>query len=132
MFYIFLFNSTSANNKVYEEGSIKGRDFIVYFKNGDAEITKEGEEVLKLAVNYADKSKLNNIIVSGYTDTVGGYIYNLKLSRSRTVRVSNWIINSSLSKKNISLKWFGEGKLILPTPDDTPEPLNRCVVIVVS
>ncbi|MFB3072465.1 MAG: OmpA family protein [bacterium] len=46
--------------------------------------------------------------LTGHTDSKGSDIYNVDLSRRRTLVVSRWLRNRGIAGSRITTKWFGE------------------------
>ncbi len=93
----------AANNVNVDIDSQTGAltlDANVMFDYDEAELTEEGKAVLReilpiyCKVLLADENKeyLAEIIIDGYTDTVGDYSYNLELSQRRSLAVAQYLL----------------------------------------
>jgi outer membrane protein OmpA-like peptidoglycan-associated protein len=71
-------------------------------------------------------------MVVGHTDTVGTPASNYELGLRRATIVRDLLIGAGLDASTIEATSHGEGNLLVPTPDDTAEPRNRRVEIVVQ
>jgi len=86
--------------QVTESGSIRLKDNIL-FRFNDDELQEEGKRAL-LAVmpEYLDalsrhetfRAHLDRILIEGHADSVGGYLYNLKLSQRRASSVVEFLL----------------------------------------
>ena len=73
----------------------------VMFASGEANLTSEGEETLyqvlpiycKVLLQDEYRQYLAEITIDGYTDDVGDYAYNLKLSEDRSYAVAEYLLN---------------------------------------
>jgi hypothetical protein len=72
------------------------------------------------------------VMVVGHTDTVGTPASNYELGLRRATIVRDLLIGAGLDASTIEPTSHGEGNLLVPTPDDTAEPRNRRVEIVVQ
>lgn len=68
------------------------------------------------------------VYVQGKTDTVGSSGANDALSRERAFAVADLLVLEGVNPERITILSCGERLLNRPTPDDTPEPLNRFVL----
>jgi outer membrane protein OmpA-like peptidoglycan-associated protein len=64
------------------------------------------------------------LYVAGYTDTVGGREYNLRLSERRARSIARYFRKKGL-RIPIFYQGFGKEVLAVKTPDQTPEERNR-------
>jgi len=69
--------------------------------------------------------------IEGHTDTVGTHDYNKELSDRRAAAVVDYLaMNFHVDRSRIQAIGMGEEGLLVPTPDQTPEPRNRRVQVV--
>jgi outer membrane protein OmpA-like peptidoglycan-associated protein len=69
--------------------------------------------------------------VIGHSDTVGKAEVNEALSLKRAQTVADLIKSQGLQVDTLSVESHGKRNLLVPTPDETPEPRNRRVEISV-
>ena len=67
--------------------------------------------------------------VIGHTDTVGKAEANETLALTRAGTIAEQLRQLGLQNMVITVESHGERNLLIPTPDDTPEPRNRRVEI---
>ncbi|MFO1068604.1 MAG: OmpA family protein [Geminicoccaceae bacterium] len=85
------------------------------------------DELAKLLV--ADTTA--NVLVWGFTDTVGSVEYNLGLSERRANAVAEYLASKGVDASRMTVEGFGKerSKLRVQTPDQTPNAENRRVEI---
>lgn len=107
--------------------------FVVRFAIGSAlQITPDSQAVIEqVKVALAGWGVLPNVDVVGHTDTVGQMAQNDALSLQRAAAVSRWLDSAAVAPDRVHISGRGERQLLAPTPDETPEPLNRRVEITV-
>ncbi len=69
------------------------------------------------------------VYVDGHADTVGPKAYNRRLSLRRARAVADYLAARGVAPERMEVRGFGEERLAVPTPDETPEPRNRRVEI---
>ena len=104
----------------------------VYFKHNSSLLTPEAILVINDNVLKIREISPNELIIIGHADRKGNSKYNQVLSEDRTQSVADYLRKSLKSEHyNIKLKSYGEYNLPYPTRDGVPEPLNRCVKILI-
>ena len=69
--------------------------------------------------------------IEGHTDTVGTHEFNKDLSDRRAAAVVDYLANHfHVDRSRVQAVGMGEDHLLIPTPDQTPEPRNRRVQVV--
>ena len=84
--------------------------------------------IADILIRYPD----THIDVDGFTDTTGNRELNLELSRERADAVADLLIRNGIEPARIVTRGHGAEFLKVPTPDQTPEPLNRRVEITIE
>ena len=110
----------------------------VVFASGSADITAGEEPKLESAwkelestlQKYGDVVQVQ-LFVAGYTDTVGPPASNLELSRRRARSIAAWFRKRGF-RHPVHYQGFGETVLARPTPDETPDPVNRRALYVLA
>jgi outer membrane protein OmpA-like peptidoglycan-associated protein len=105
----------------------------VQFATGSAELTREATQVLdNLGKALSDQSlAAYRFRIEGHTDTVGSRPYNKELSDRRAAAVVAYLAsNFHVERSRVEAVGMGEDGLLVPTPDQTPEPRNRRVQVV--
>jgi outer membrane protein OmpA-like peptidoglycan-associated protein len=108
-------------------------DLNVLFANGSAELTPSAIRLLDdLGRALTDASMGDSrFLIEGHTDTVGDRALNQSLSERRAAAVVTYLVTRfHIPAAHLTAKGFGEDALLVPTPDQTPEPRNRRVHVV--
>ncbi len=105
----------------------------VEFATGSAGLTPQATETLdKLGKALSDRTLASyRFRIEGHTDTVGSRAYNKDLSDRRAEAVVAYLVdNFHLERGHMQAVGMGVDGLLVPTPDQTPEPRNRRVQVV--
>ncbi len=101
----------------------------LYFLSDKTDFTVDSEaEAAKIYQEILSRDP-SEVSLSGHTDTKASDEYNEALSRRRSERVKQDLINVGLAADIISTSSEGEYRLLVATPDETVEALNRRVEI---
>ena len=103
--------------------------FLLYFQTGGSELTPESRELLTRIVERAQARKSVDMSVIGHTDTQGAADANEALAHKRATDIAEQLRGVGLTNTAIAIESHGERNLLVPTPDETPEPRNRRVEI---
>ena len=105
--------------------------FTLYFPTGSTEVTAESQPVLEALLAEVAKREAVEVQVTGHTDRVGTDADNDRLSLERAQAVLAMLIQRGLKTTFIRAVGRGERELLVPTPDEQPEPKNRRVEVIV-
>lgn len=108
------------------------KSFVVYYDTGSANLNANAIYVVDKAISFAETYDQYTINVLGFTDRAADRNFNQKLSEKRANAVAQALIARGIPKEKVKIITFGEDYNSLPTSDNTPEPLNRRVVIEVQ
>ena len=103
----------------------------VYFDTNKYNINEKSKETLNKLIAVLKEYPETNVVVAGYTDSVGKDEYNMGLSKRRAQSVTNYFTSNGLAASRFTTKWFGEQN---PVADNgTPEgrAKNRRVNIAI-
>lgn len=112
--------------------------YLVYFALDDYSLNSAASRTIKLlydelAKYQAEQQKISlTIVVNGHADTSGSDRHNMILSNDRADSVKQKLIELGMAAGQIATYGYGETDLAVPTPDNTFEPKNRRVEIVVN
>jgi outer membrane protein OmpA-like peptidoglycan-associated protein len=119
----------AAETSAYEENIIepqaeKGSSFtnyrpIINFDYRTAKMAPEAYEKLDRLVAIAKLSPDYEIVIRGYTDNVGSYRFNERLSRTRARIVKRYLVEKGIGPERIEAIGMGESDPLVP--NDTPE-----------
>lgn len=110
----------------------KGKTFVVSFPTGGANLDAAANAVLTDAVKYSANFSPVQVVVSGYTDTVGSSASNDTLSSRRAAVVSAALRIRGISRENVKMNGYGEDFLSKRTADGVAEAKNRRVEVSVA
>lgn len=105
--------------------------FVLYFESGGVRLTPESERLLPAVLAEVAARPGADMSIVGHTDTSGTPADNEALGLERARSVRDRVRAEGLQLDRVSIESHGEGNLLVLTPDDTPEPRNRRVEIVV-
>jgi outer membrane protein OmpA-like peptidoglycan-associated protein len=103
--------------------------FTLYFITGTDELTDESKAELPKILDELKQRPVPDVQVIGHTDTVGEYRLNDQLSAQRAETVKGFLVGIGIAAERIQVSGRGEREPIVPTADETDEPLNRRVEI---
>lgn len=107
------------------------RRFALNFRFESDELTDEARALVPDILALMRQRPAADVVVTGHTDTMGTARANFELGLKRATMVRNLLISAGLDAAQIQVSSLGETDLFVRTPDDTPEPRNRRVDIVV-
>ncbi len=108
-------------------------DLTVEFRSGSAELSPSALHVLDHLGRALASPELSadRFRIEGHTDTVGSPELNKPLSQRRAETVANYLETKfGIAASRLDPQGLGEDGLLVPTPDQTPEPRNRRVHII--
>lgn len=110
----------------------KPKSFILYFEYGSDNLTTESLSVINEIIKEIESRKDPEVVIIGHTDSVGTKEENYTLGLRRAETTKNTILSFGIKESYISeVISHGEDDPLIPVPDETPEPKNRRVEIVV-
>jgi OOP family OmpA-OmpF porin len=101
----------------------------LYFVLDKDVLTTESAIKAEEVVAEIVRRDIAEVIIVGHTDTAASFSYNEKLSQRRAEKMRQRLIDAGISPDIITTRAAGEYELLVQTPDNTPEPLNRRVEI---
>lgn len=107
-------------------------DLTVRFATGSAELTSQAVAQLnELGAALKSAPDTYRFRVEGHTDTVGTREANKALSQRRADAVVAYLTAKfGIAAARLEAVGRGEEKLLVQTPDQTPEPANRRVTVI--
>lgn len=103
--------------------------FLLYFETGGAELTAPSKALLPKILERARARTALDLSVIGHSDTVGKADANEALALKRASVMAEQLRQLGLQNATLTVESHGERNLLVATPDETPEPLNRRVEI---
>ena len=108
-------------------------NLTVNFATGSADLTADAIRTLdELGRALASKDlAAYRFRIEGHTDTVGSRDYNRALSERRAAAVVDYVAKKfGVDPHRLHAVGVGEDGLLIATPPQTPEPLNRRVQVI--
>ena len=99
----------------------------VNFNFDSADLTPTAQANLDKIVKVFKQNPKTNILIYGYTDSVGKDEYNMKLSRSRANAVKAYMGTKGIGSKRINAQGMGEADPIASNDTDAGRAKNRRV-----
>lgn len=124
------FGRTAAPVAAAAAAPAPARTFLVFFDWNRDDLTARARQIIAEAAQAARTQRVTRIEVNGHTDTSGSAAYNQGLSVRRANAVAAELVRLGVSRNEITARGFGQNQLLVPTPDNTREPQNRRVEIV--
>ena len=107
------------------------RRFTLYFLFESDDLTEDSRALVPEILSAIKERPVQDIVMVGHTDTMGITQANYELGMKRAMFVRDLLVQAGLDTFTIDATSHGEAELLIPTPDETPEPRNRRVDIVV-
>ncbi|WP_156374411.1 OmpA family protein [Pseudorhodoferax sp. Leaf274] len=107
------------------------RVFVLYFDAGNAQMTASSQALLADILADVKSRATADMSIIGHTDTVGGAEQNAALALRRAEQVGQMLKEAIAAAQQVEITSHGETNLLVPTPDETPEPRNRRVEVTV-
>ena len=105
--------------------------FQLYFYSGSELVTPESMATYQNILDDVHARKAYEVLIVGHTDTVGGFDYNQDLSVTRAIAVRDRMVADGIAGDAITVAGRGELEPLVATPDQTDEPKNRYVDVLV-
>jgi outer membrane protein OmpA-like peptidoglycan-associated protein len=123
------YEESIAEPQAEEDASFTDYRPIINFDYRTSKMAPEAYDKLDRLATIAILSPDHEIVIRGYTDNVGSYRFNERLSRSRAGIVKDYLVEKGISPKRIETIGMGEADPLVP--NDTPEgrAVNRRVEI---
>ena len=107
------------------------RHFTLRFRFESDELTDESRALVPEVLATVKAFPFPEVAVVGHTDTMGNADTNVALGLKRATSVQRLLVTAGLDSAIIEVRSHGEVDLAVNTPNNTPEPRNRRVEIVV-
>ena len=108
-----------------------GNIIIPGFQTGDYNLTTESFEYIDSIAMVLNNNRELIIIISGHTDNVGDYEYNMSLSKRRANVVKNEFLNRGVQDSQLIVEYFGEECPVISNITEEGRQYNRRVELSV-
>lgn len=105
--------------------------FLIYFQTGGASLTADSEAEIPRVLATIKARGPSAVSVTGHTDTVSGSRWNEHIGLVRARSIADLLRQRGIEAIELKVESHGERNLLIQTPDDTAEPRNRRVEIIV-
>lgn len=105
--------------------------YVLYFDQNTTSLIPESNALLPGIIEAINSRQPAELSVIGHTDSVGPPEGNYQLGLQRAVVVTNLLKSLGATPAIIETGSHGEGNPLVPTGDETPEPRNRRVEVIV-
>lgn len=121
----------TAYARLFAQEPAKPVSFMLYFETDSVRLTPASMDLLPKISQSAKERAPSEISIIGHTDSMGQPEYNMALSLERARAVAKILTSFDTGLKQIYTQGYGEYDLLVSTPDETPEPRNRRVEIMI-
>lgn len=131
---IGLLTAGCAKEEVKIEEPAKGTTITledINFEFGKAELMPGAWKTIGPLVELLDNNPKRNILIEGFTDSVGSDQYNLKLSLQRANAVRDAITSKGISAERIATKGYGQQFPVESNATPAGRQKNRRVEIII-
>jgi outer membrane protein OmpA-like peptidoglycan-associated protein len=111
---------------------LENKKFIVFFEHDSNNLPAQTIEVLNRIIDLVMNFPFSDIIVKGYTDSLGDALYNKKLSADRANRIKAYFIDRGLAGSKIKVYGMGPNNPIESNATRQGRRQNRRVEIELS
>jgi len=103
----------------------------ILFETGKAALMPGAKRTMNIIADFLKKYPKRNILIEGFTDSVGGEKYNLKLSQQRAQSVRAALTIRGIISERIALKGYGERFPVASNRTEAGKQQNRRVEIII-
>jgi len=104
----------------------------VLFGFNRAELAPGGEREVSKLSDFLKRYPKRNVMIEGFTDSIGSIDYNIGLSERRANAVRTALVNSSIDPGRIHTRGYGKSFPVADNATDAGRQLNRRVEIIIS
>ncbi len=99
----------------------------ILFETGKTALMPGAKRTMNIIADFLKKYSKRNILIEGFTDSVGGEKYNLKLSQQRAQSVRAALTIRGIVSERIALKGYGERFPVASNKTEAGKQQNRRV-----
>ena len=103
--------------------------FFLYFESGGTQLTAASLALIPQILKEPEERATADMSIIGHSDTVGNADLNDALSLKRAQVVADLLKSRGLKVDALTVESHGKRNLLVPTPDQSPEPRNRRVEV---
>jgi len=102
------------------------------FKLSSYILKKDGYKLLEPIATYLKNNPSVNLIISGYTDSVGARTYNNLLSKNRAKHVKEALVKMGINTQRLTARGYGSSFPIANNKTEAGRALNRRVEFTIA
>ena len=123
-------NHGEVSKELSERGSVILSDKQVHFATGQSTIPGDAEPVLSDIAKTVKDHPDWKIRIDGFTDNVGNWAFNIKLSHDRAEAVKHWLEDHGVEHSRLSVKGYGGSRPVGDNGTEEGRAQNRRVELV--
>lgn len=104
----------------------------VLFDFDKATLKPGGERAAQNLAQFLNEYPKRNVMIEGFTDTIGSAAYNKKLSRRRADAVKQELMSQGISSSRIQIRGYGEQYPVASNNTEAGRQQNRRVEVIIS
>jgi outer membrane protein OmpA-like peptidoglycan-associated protein len=104
----------------------------VLFESGKSVMRSEGMKSIDDLAGFLVEYPERNIMIEGFTDTIGAVAFNMELSRNRANSVKSALVNRNISASRIQTIGYGEDFPVATNINEAGRRQNRRIEIIIS
>lgn len=112
--------------------TLEKKKFTVFFDHDSNDLPEETAEALNRIIDLVTNMPFSDIIIKGYTDSLGDVLYNKKLSTERANRIKNYLVDRGVPESKIRVYGMGPDNPIASNATREGRSKNRRVEIELS
>ena len=117
---------------VEEVAPILDKKILIYFKPNSNELPDESYQTLNRIADFMRQSAAAKLSITGYTDAIGDYSYNISVSRFRANTIKTYLVGKGVDPANITTDGLGPQNPIATNETAEGRQKNRRVEIDIS
>jgi outer membrane protein OmpA-like peptidoglycan-associated protein len=104
----------------------------IQFRRDESELSADTMRKLYPLITLVKDESQRNIIIEGYTDSIGDESYNRELSERRATAVRDFLVSAGIDPRRISVRGYGEEHPIASNDSENGRRENRRVEVIVT
>ncbi len=118
--------------RVEEAAPIPDKKILIYFKPNSNELPDASYQTLNRIADFMRQSAAAKLSITGYTDAIGDYSYNISVSRFRANTIKTYLVGKGVDPANITTDGLGPQNPIATNETAEGRQKNRRVEIDIS
>ncbi len=119
------------NAKPTARGEVLALDNLV-FSTGSAKVSEGGEHKLQQLANILVQNPDQDVMIEGFTDSVGSEAFNRALSEKRAEAIRDELVSMGVASSRIDVRGYGEDFPVADNKTAVGRQMNRRVEIIIA